>query len=211
MKTSIRLSLAALLSLFWTIPASAEIYNCEGRWTNKPCDSNSRPAFAEEQSAPDPDAETKADLSKRKLWLQDLDLLRLRLKRKHDVAVSTREIEELCLNTNSSAIECSQAVSAKENEINQLLVEKDRLNVERDRNKIEEKTAEQNANPPTAVTVIQENNVIIAPRHHDRPHHVRDFPQVGPIPQPENSSPPTNSNNSSTPKKKLGAGVLMPN
>jgi hypothetical protein len=109
-------------------------------------------------------------------------MLRLRTKRELEISPSIREVEELCLDLANSSLDCSQAVSKKEGQFNQLLLEQKKLKAQEERNRIESAKAK----PESAVTVInEERNVIILPQK--RPHYpyVSDLKSGDPHPKTE--------------------------
>jgi len=205
-KFAAMLLLAFLLSVSTT--AVAEIYNCDGLWTARPCSDSSVPSLSENERT------EKSEISKRKLWLHDLDMLRLRTKRELSISPSIREVETLCLDLSRSALDCSQAVSAKETELNQLLLENKKLKVAEERNRIEE---EKNSSTDgaegtvTSVTVInREKNIYILPRKPRHPSHSNtEVLPTAPL-APHNASSASQSSEPNRKPIRKGGGVGLP-
>lgn len=162
-----KMSLCAVLAgLAALMPcgASAQISKCDGTWTNETCEGEVQASFKEvPASEPDPAAR---ELSRRRIWLHDLEMLRLKAKREHDITVSTKPVEDICLTLKTPARECSNAIAAKETEINQLVTERARLALERERQEA------QPSEGPTTVNVINQREVIfVRPRRRHHHHH----------------------------------------
>ena len=160
--------------------STAGIFNCAGTWQNKPCTGE---ASASLPSAPTRSQTQEAQSrSKRRLWLHDLDMLRIKAKRDFGIDLNPRDAEEICKSDNYSDLECQQIISAKETELTNLIQQAEHLAVEKDKNRIEEEKlkAEQE---PTTVNVVNDNRSVIFVRpqlpkspHGDLRDHPREFP-----------------------------------
>ena len=147
MKTS--LFPASLLTLIVPALAHAQIYNCNGVVTNKPCE-NGVPVM-EEKAYQDPDPKVVAE-ARRSLWLENLDLARGRVSREFGVSIDITSTRDQCMT--SSLDECRRVINEKEKDINQLIiVAKNKT----ESNKSSTSTDKNSANQ-TVVTIINDRN-----------------------------------------------------
>ncbi len=142
--------------------AYAELHQCDGTWTNKPCEGKIAESI-KETSGRVRTAE-EVELSQKELWLHDLEMGRLKARKEFGVKVSTLEAQTICNEKTTSLIDCRKAISAREDEIEKgVQAEKDRI---LKRKEIEERNkAELAAREANKVVVIQ-NNVEVRPRRH---------------------------------------------
>ncbi|MCB0359558.1 MAG: hypothetical protein KDD44_07970, partial [Bdellovibrionales bacterium] len=115
-----------------------------------------------------PRSPTDVQQSKVDLWLHDLEMLRLQAKREYDISVNTDAIGTLCRNGTYSLAECQQAIAAKEQDLNELIVS---------HKKLKQQSTAQKPNAPaqrqpatTSVTIIERAHGRY-PRHHRRSDH----------------------------------------
>lgn len=116
-----RQSIILLFVLLITSRAGAEIYHCDGVWTNKACPGKSS-AVMEESPIRTVDPKS-TDLKKRNSWMHDLDMLRLKAKTEFEIEVRVDGVRDLCSQEETSLIDCNKIISEKEFEINQLILE----------------------------------------------------------------------------------------
>lgn len=110
----------AIIVCLSPIAASAEVQLCDGVWTNGPCNGPISKEFLVSR-APTPSAQEKA-LSDRKLWLHDLDMLRLKAKRNYDLDASIEHVRAKCLDSEIESSVCAQLIAQREEEIQSLII-----------------------------------------------------------------------------------------
>lgn len=146
-----------IISLILTSPAFAEIYNCNGVWTDKPCSNPSatKPTVAPSAPSTTPTAgsfseERNETFSERRKLFTDADLEAFRARRDGKGNIRLDEAREVCLAPKGDLALCRQLVFAILEKI-QLLPAKPTAapvgNTE-------------NSNNNTQVVVINENNDI---------------------------------------------------
>jgi hypothetical protein len=131
--------------------ALADIYDCNGVLTNKPCDAGKLMVTEKPYQTPDPQM---LEERKRQVWLQNLETARLKAKSDFDLSINIDLVRDVC-KTEPIAV-CRDAIEKKEREINELLLNK--LSIE-EKKKLEEdrpKTVD-NSNK-TAVTIIDDRD-----------------------------------------------------
>lgn len=110
-----------LFSVTVPVPAPAQIFECDGQWTNKPCGGSVTKQLNEHPTQVQSPEETER--SRRKLWLHELDMLSLKAKQKYGVVPVLSPIQDLCLEEYSTSEECRKAIADKERELQTLMAE----------------------------------------------------------------------------------------
>ena len=161
-----------VLSLLILSPnlSSAEIYNCDGKWTNKPCDGSVSESIKEKTTD-----KAKADrkiLSAKKSLLHELRMEAISAKRKYDVNVDLKKVEELCLKTETSVESCKKEIAATEDRITQKSSEKALVKAQEERNRLQEEAnkLQKEKNEQESVVVVERPR-----RYHirrDHPHYI---------------------------------------
>ncbi len=166
--------LLALPFLLTPLSTLADLHECNGVWTNTPCQGEAQHTLAETTTTPDP---LRKELSERDLWLHDLEMRRLRAKREYNIDIDISEARALCQNIKTTAIQCKQTVTEKNVAIDGALSDAERLEQQK-------KDAEKKAtsNDPATVVVIQNNDGYPTPFRTPYP------PPV--FPQPHKRKPP---------------------
>lgn len=128
----------------------AEITNCNGEWTNKPCDGKVEARFEEVLS----EEKSNEDLNKEKkqLFLNQLEILRFKAKKEHNLEFGTLEVNEICNDINTTLEDCRTKAQTKIDEINNKINE---LKISQNENNNKNETKED----PISVTVT-ENRII---------------------------------------------------
>ena len=111
-----RANLISLLSLCVVLAgpfARAELYECNGTWTNKPCDSSQKTATIKDSSS----SEQAIDPQKKRRWTEELTRLSERAKAEDGVAVDVSEAVSTCLVPVTTNDECRSLVNKKESEV----------------------------------------------------------------------------------------------
>lgn len=165
---------AALLLLSTATPALAQLHECNGMWTNKPCDGSvSNTIGAKESNAPDDPARAE----KRSL-LHELTMRSIKAHEQYDIRTDLAPAEKKCLTEPAPLDECRAAVKqvdedldrkidaastvAERKKANELRDEANRL--QRERNRIEEEKSN--------VVVVERRPLIIIPRPSPRPQYI---------------------------------------
>lgn len=151
-----------LVTCCWILafPVKAEIHECNGTWTNKPCEDAASKSMAEV-----PPREHKEDpLAKRRVWLQDLRTQYYKARRDHGILVNIQSVEDMCLDVKFSAETCSQLIGAKEKDLNELILKSKEVKAKEARNKIE---AEKQ--PDTIQFITNTDNYITVRGGHSTP------------------------------------------
>lgn len=109
-------SVVFVIVLFYSPAAWADLYECNGTWTNKPCDSDqvgkAIPATEVTKEAPKQDTQVEAASRKASL-VHDLRMQALELKRSR--GVETRDVdlaEQFCKREQVTVIACERRVNA---------------------------------------------------------------------------------------------------
>ena len=139
-----------ILSILILIPqaAIAEIVNCNGVWTNEPCDSEPN-AKLEAVEASDDSIDQKLK-SQKQAALHELRTLKFNLEHEHGGSFSIASAERVCSDSNSSLEDCESSVN---------IVETDLLNKQLTLSKLDKKQDKSNEEENSGDTVvIQQNN-----------------------------------------------------
>jgi len=119
-----RLTLIILLSLVASGSAFADLYKCDGRWTNKPCDGRKGASIKEVKKNPDAaNQRAKKNLMGKKMSLvyKLLDHART-VKRKHKLtSPDTKAAEKFCQLGSTSLSDCSSKVDAAHESLKKLV------------------------------------------------------------------------------------------
>ena len=106
-----------LFALLTSLPVQAELYNCNGTWTNNPCAGKVVSRLPEQKEAQR--SQAQVDRSQKDLWLEALDLRRSDLKRRYRITADIYEARTVCKNDTSTVLECSKAVEKKQREFDE--------------------------------------------------------------------------------------------
>ncbi len=103
------------LSIISATTVLAEIHQCNGILTNKPCEGESQNKMEEKVSPP----RSPEDISmeKRKLLIHDLDMKRIGARNQFGLEIGITSERSICMSKETTEEECAAAVSAKEKEI----------------------------------------------------------------------------------------------
>ena len=107
--------------------AMAELYECNGVWTNKPCQGAPEKSLNEVKIEPQTKAEEET--SKRAYWIKELDLRASMAKSEWDVVVDVFDIQSLCKDVTTPLAKCEESVAQRLNLIN------DKVSEAKDKNK----------------------------------------------------------------------------
>lgn len=178
-------SLIALLTIF-TVPAllMAELTNCSGVWTNKSCSVPQTATINEinNSSVKNQHSKEKAELAQKELWLKDLELSSLKLKREHKVSVDYKTASLLCKDPATSLLDCRKAVSAAEKEIEDRKLEIAKLKVQQELIKqdlaqqeiVKQDTVQNKPSSNNQFLILQQNQISTTVKDKDVKHHSYD-------------------------------------
>ncbi len=151
------LSFCSIVFIFSAVPCLADLYNCKGTWTNKPCDGSNK--IPEKKETPD-----NKDKSKKESILHDLRMLVIKAKREHDIRYNIEVIEDLCKNSNLE--DCDKSVKTAQKELQTQVTDadeaKERNALIREANKLKKERNRIEENKPPVI--IQQNTVIVPRR-----------------------------------------------
>ena len=161
-----------LLSCFVVRAASAEVYECDGKWTNKPCPGKVTKSIEELGSSAPIDESTKL-LRQKTSMLHELRMKNLQARENFDIRYELGAVESFCLKTLTSLEDCDKKVKDADAELDKKIssasllasqkrsieLQEEANRLQQERNKIEEEKA---------TVVIQERQpILVIPR--DRP------------------------------------------
>ena len=138
------------LTLCLKANGAAQIYECRGVITNKPCGGGAAPLFEEKPYQP-PSKQTIEE-QKKELWINDLEIARVKVRKEYGIDVNVSRTSDLC--RRSSLDECRRAIEDKEKEINQLILVK----IASEDNQKEKSDSAAQLPQPVAITIIQDNS-----------------------------------------------------
>ena len=138
--------------LLYIIPIQllAQITNCNGEWTNKPCSGNIEASFEELQVRTKSEEDLIRD--QKRTILNELESLRFKAKKEHNLEFSTLDANAICQNDNILIEECRSKAQIKIDEINNKINELEVSKNVKDREK-------DSSEEPVKVTVT-ENRII---------------------------------------------------
>jgi hypothetical protein len=150
-----------ILSLLFSTaaPSLAQLHECKGTWTNKPCGELNK--TTEKTSFKDPDQ------SKKDTLVHDLRMLAIKAKREHDIRYDLTVTEENCKKFNLE--QCDLAVKSTQKDLQKLITEAQDVKASQERNelikqanKIRQERNEIEASKPSVV--IQQNTILVPRR-----------------------------------------------
>lgn len=160
-----------IVTFIFPLLARAELYNCDGKWTNKPCVGKAGTTIAEKPL--NKELSANPDLAKKKSIFHELNMKNITAKKNLNIKFSIAEIEEICLARTTSLDLCKIEAEKAERKLDEKIVIAEKLNLEKQALKAQqdqlalekEKLAEQRENA-VEVNVVTTN--IIRPRHPGR-------------------------------------------
>lgn len=150
----------------------ADLNNCNGTWTNKPCDGLSRVPEEKKENTSDPDKSKKESL------LHDLRMLSLESRRDYEIRYDISLTERTCKYTD--LVECDKAIKAAQRDLQELKTKAQLIKTKKERNELikESNLLKKERNEIEAKkpgVLIQQNTILIPPR---RPPIWRDSPPL---------------------------------
>ena len=141
----------------------AEVHNCDGRWTNKPCAGKVEEVLPEykqpEGSAGDP------ALSQKRTIFHDLTMKAIEAKHRYDLRFDLGGVREGCFKETASLSDCRKLVNVMAERIDRSVAEKAALLAKEKANELQEEQNKLQQEGSNNVTVVQE---IRLRRHHRR-------------------------------------------
>lgn len=202
---TLRISLIALLFLAALMPARAfsQIYDCQGTYTNRPCqEGEGRLVFEEKPFQPLSSEQTEKH--QKETWIRELESARFRVKKEYGIDVSIASAIETC---GLKAFEdCLTAVQAKESEINQIISEQAKA-LRAGQNGKEKTDAPKNI----AISIVQQQTLVHRTERRPPKHQPGHGAQKSPPPSsPVNSSAPSSGAHQSAARKGGAAWISTP-
>lgn len=113
-----------IVSLLIVSLAHAEIYNCDGKWTNKPCEGTATKVLKEKPLSAD--ALNKPDLDQKIAQLAKFKRFNIEGEEKHGVFVDYPPIEEFCLKEETTLVDCAEKLDKAERALSNKIAERER-------------------------------------------------------------------------------------
>lgn len=113
-----------IVSLAMVSLAHAEIYNCDGKWTNKPCDGNATQVLKEKPLSAD--VITKSDLDQKIAQLAKFKRFNAEGEEKYGIFVDYPPIEEFCLSDETILADCQEKLDKAERALSNKIAERER-------------------------------------------------------------------------------------
>jgi len=150
-----------LISFLFQASTFAEIYNCNGTWTNKPCEGEVSKTLPEIDRTPD----LQAEATRKKMELVGALELRVQsARRSHGVELDISGIAETCRAENSSYEECMTLVNNADDRLEARLHQAKLLKEQEKTNKLiseSKKEKEDAAVSNQAISINQDNSVVV--------------------------------------------------
>jgi hypothetical protein len=149
--------------------ANAEIFDCQGRWTNRPCDSEPEKVLKETASKSQ-DAKD-LDRSEKESLLHELKMQAIEARRKYNARFDVTAVEKICLKPQTSLRDCKQQVDTLSDRIQErtktaALIDAQEKEIALKEKDLELKRKEQEDNK---TVVIIEDRTVIVPRRRRPP------------------------------------------
>lgn len=155
-----KLLFTLLLSPLLATNVYAELSNCNGVWTNEPCDGKASSKLEEKDFTPqDPQKRLQ---SKKQQILHDLRMKELNAERAYKVDVAIDAAETSCNNPATTLEDCQEKVSELRDKIDQGILAAKELSIKEKKLEAEKAEAKAKAENNTTTIIIRER------RHHHR-------------------------------------------
>lgn len=126
----------------------AEIYLCDGEWTNRNCDGDVAVSF--EEAPYTPPSEERQLANDKELLVHDLNMKRVDANREYDLSLDISSERELCVQPETSVSACRKAILQKEIQIDERIIAQ--LKVQREK---QEKRKARESEQPFNVAVVK--------------------------------------------------------
>ena len=143
----------------------AELYECNGVWTNRPCEGQSSNSMKESAAKQIDVAEREA--KEKRFWVNDLELKRLRARKEHGLEMNVGDVMELCQDSSTTLQVCRNAVAARENEIGKSIL--DAKNAALKQQTLEEEKRKTEADIVNQINVFDNRTLVVKGRHPNKP------------------------------------------
>lgn len=199
-----------LISCVTVLSASAEVKNCNGVWTDKPCDGVALTATL--APAPTTSAgDNSADKDEMRKLYHDLDMKRLNARRTYGVQLETGLAVDNCIGAKASLEACRRITSELDDQLAQRIVNEKSVKEQQRTNDLREEEIRKQSNTVNSVTIIEDDEYHYHrhPRHPPRDRRWDDDRHDHPRPPqpPSPPKPPTNFK----PQNRFQAGDGFPN
>jgi hypothetical protein len=154
--------------------AGAQIYKCNGVYTNNPCGEkaetkDTKAALSTSKVKSDEEIEEKKALSKKKSLTHDFAMRVITLNKQYDLAYTTADIEDYCFKSSTSVLDCSREIDAMNEKIDSRVASLETIKTQKKANELEEKKLENDTSP-----VIVQQYVVATPIWDHHGHHGHD-------------------------------------
>lgn len=137
--------------------AAAELNQCNGVWTNKPCVGARGESIAEKERTPR--TQSEIELDGKRLLIHDLEIRATSARKDFNVEVGLLAERTLCLTSESTVAECEAAINIKRKEIEERTLAAATLKATQQRSLgTGVKDGTHSVGNPTVVTILQESN-----------------------------------------------------
>ncbi len=184
----------------------AEIYNCNGTWSNKPCpEGGALESIVEIKRAPQTPEEISA--SQKKMIVHDLQTLKFNAERETGLMFVISDILAICNSQDATLEDCTEKANQKVDSITKSLTD---VKISRENNKTKKPEDQQVSDPTTdknvSITVVENRDPYYKRFPWYRPTRPKPFPTSEPdrpvIQPPVTPEPPVKQ-----PGKQSGGGI----
>jgi len=142
----------------FSVPAAAELYNCNGTWTNKPCEGQATKVLPETEKTVDLDSEL---LKKKKVLVGNLRERAGRAERDYDVHIDVTGIEETCRSESTTYEECMNLVNNADDRLNERINEAKLVKEQQKANRLQQENAEKKDDEKNNAVTVDEDSVVV--------------------------------------------------
>lgn len=149
-------------ALFFTVhqSADAQLVECNGLWTNKPCEEKGASTLPESNYKTTPPEPVQ---SKKQYLLHELTMASINAKNEHDVIVDVEPTKTSCMRVETSLDSCRESIQAVRDKIDERVNQVRLIKLKEQEIEQKKKESEKEASP--AVVVIREERRRRYPRY----------------------------------------------
>ena len=112
-----------LLAITTTTPVRAEIFNCDGRWTNQPCKGKVLGKITGESNRKVISPAAAQARTRKTTLLHDLNMANLRARREFGLRFSILQAQQVCESDETSILECEEIIQQHEDRLSSRISE----------------------------------------------------------------------------------------
>lgn len=147
------------LALLSTCPAFAELYECNGTWTNRSCESEASTVIAERPLQQR--SQEQVDRDQKKLWIHSIESKLFEARREFGIEIDITAVHSTCSEQSSSLIECRKEIDEIENTLDRRILSRHNTSVKQEK--------QQQENSETSDTIVYIDNRLDYPyRYYNR-------------------------------------------